>query len=81
MHALLFGTLEYDHFKKKPKDCILYSEDGTSFKIHKESQVKMFLKPVNRKWVLFAIFLLFSFTLRYFDILYVCCSILLYFAG
>ena len=27
---------EYDHFKKKPKDCILYSEDGTSFKIHKE---------------------------------------------
>ena len=27
---------EYDYFKKKPKDCILNSEDGTSFKIHKE---------------------------------------------
>ena len=24
------------YFKKKPKDCILYSEDGTGFEIHKE---------------------------------------------
>ena len=24
------------YFKKKPKDCILYSEDGTCFEIHKE---------------------------------------------
>ena len=24
------------YFKKKPKDCILYSEDGTGFDIHKE---------------------------------------------
>ena len=27
---------EYDFFKKKPKDCILYSEEGTGFEIHKE---------------------------------------------
>ena len=24
------------YFKKKPEDCILYAEDGTSFKVHKE---------------------------------------------
>ena len=24
------------YFKKKPKDCIIYSEDGTGFEIHKE---------------------------------------------
>ena len=24
------------YFKKKPKDCILYSEDGTGIEIHKE---------------------------------------------
>ena len=32
------AILEYmeTYFKNKPEDCILYSEDGTDFKIHKE---------------------------------------------
>ena len=34
----LSAILDYKetHFKNKPEDCILYAEDGTDFKIHKE---------------------------------------------
>ena len=35
-HALTFGSSIKSFLRAKPKDCCLYSEDGSQFKIHKE---------------------------------------------
>ena len=35
-HALTFGSSIKSFLKAKPKECCLYSEDGSQFKIHKE---------------------------------------------